>query len=137
MSFPYEDIISLPHPVSCRHARMTDADRAAQFSPFAALNGHSAAIDETARLTDCQAELAPDEQEILNKQLLKLAARLSERPVVSVTCFVPDERKPGGAYTVLTGVVKKIDAVEQALIWEDGRRTDLKNVYGVAGYANF
>ena len=39
MSGPYDDIISLPHPTSSRHPRMPISDRAAQFSPFAALAG--------------------------------------------------------------------------------------------------
>ena len=52
MSGPYDDIISLPHPTSKRHPRMPIRDRAAIFSPFAALSGHGAAIAETARLTE-------------------------------------------------------------------------------------
>ena len=54
----YGDIIDLPHPVSKRRAHMSQVDRAAQFSPFAALTGHGAAIQETARLTESDAELA-------------------------------------------------------------------------------
>ena len=53
----YDDIIHLPHPVSVRHLQMPLTDRAAQFSPFAALTGHDAAIRETARLTDAYVEL--------------------------------------------------------------------------------
>ena len=52
----YEDIIGLPHHVSIVHPQMSIYDRAAQFSPFAALTGHEAAIQETARLTEEQAE---------------------------------------------------------------------------------
>lgn len=131
MTFPYEDIISLPHPVSARHARMTDSDRAAQFSPFAALNGHSAAIDETARLTDSRAELDENEKAILNEKLLSLAKKLPEKPVVSVTCFVQDSRKSGGAYVTLTGVVKKIDSAEQVLVWDAGERLNLEDIYDI------
>ena len=54
MNGKYDDMIHLPHPTSSRHPRMSMADRAAQFSPFAALTGHGAAISETARLTDRQ-----------------------------------------------------------------------------------
>jgi hypothetical protein len=46
----YEDIIDLPHPTSTKHPRMSMHDRAAQFSPFAALTGHEEAIEETAQI---------------------------------------------------------------------------------------
>lgn len=62
MSGKYDDIIDLPHPTSQNHPRMSLYDRAAQFSPFAALTGHHAAIAETGRLTDRRIEL--DESEI-------------------------------------------------------------------------
>lgn len=52
----YDDIIDLPHHVSSRHPQMAPLDRAAQFSPFAALTGHDAAIRETARLAESKAE---------------------------------------------------------------------------------
>ncbi len=52
MTGEYDDIIHLPHHVSATHPPMTAMDRAAQFSPFAALTGYDAAIKETARLTD-------------------------------------------------------------------------------------
>ena len=46
----YDDIIFLPHHVSVTHPQMPLLDRAAQFSPFAALTGHNAAIKEAERL---------------------------------------------------------------------------------------
>ncbi len=49
MENDYSDIINLEHPTSKRHPRMSMMQRAAQFAPFAALTGHSEAIDETAR----------------------------------------------------------------------------------------
>ena len=52
ISHKYDDIINLPHHVSKKHPQMSLHDRAAQSSPFAALTGHKAAINETARLTD-------------------------------------------------------------------------------------
>ena len=53
----YDDIIDLPRPKS-KHEPMPMSDRAAQFSPFAALTGYGDAIDETARLTDERIELS-------------------------------------------------------------------------------
>ena len=51
MNEKYKDMLRLPHPVSATHPRMSLQDRAAQFSPFAALTGHGAAIAETSRVT--------------------------------------------------------------------------------------
>lgn len=48
----YGDIINLPHPISKNHPQMSISDRAAQFSPFAALTGHGDAIKETDRLVE-------------------------------------------------------------------------------------
>ena len=52
MNEKYKDMLWLPHPVSATHPRMSLQDRAAQFSPFAALTGYEDALKETARLTD-------------------------------------------------------------------------------------
>ena len=60
ISHKYDDIINLPHHVSKKHPQMSLHDRAAQFSPFAALTGHKAAINETARLTDEKQILSED-----------------------------------------------------------------------------
>jgi len=46
----YDDIINLPHPTSKKHPRMAVLDRAAQFSPFAALTGYEKALEETKEL---------------------------------------------------------------------------------------
>ncbi len=47
----YDDLLLLPHHVSATRPKMSLIDRAAQFSPFAALTGYDAAIKETARQT--------------------------------------------------------------------------------------
>ena len=63
MTRKYDDILHLPHPTSKKHPRMPISDRAAIFSPFAALTGHAAAIQETARLRDsgdCPADGSKD-----------------------------------------------------------------------------
>ncbi len=102
----YEDIIHLPHHVSRKHPQMSMANRAAQFSSFAALTGHDAAIAEAARLTDERPILDESvKQEISN--LLQLAPTDSNL-VLNIVYFVPDTRKSGGAYMELTGRVKKL-----------------------------
>lgn len=46
----YRDIINLPHHVSKTRPQMDIIDRAAQFSPFAALTGYDVVIEKTRRL---------------------------------------------------------------------------------------
>ena len=93
MSGPYDDIIQLPHPTSARHPRMSLSNRAAQFSPFAALSGHSAALAETARLTDQQIELSDDDKAELDQKQRILLEHINEHPEIMVTWFQPDEKK--------------------------------------------
>ncbi len=49
MSNKYADIIHLPHHVSKTRPQMAISDRAAQFSPFAALTGYDVAIEEAGK----------------------------------------------------------------------------------------
>ena len=121
MNSPYEDILYLPHHVSPVRQPMSRQDRAAQFSPFAALTGHEAAIAETARLTDARTQLDMDGIPLLDAQLRHLAERLPEHPQVTIIYFVPDERKDGGSYVTVTGKVRKMLPLEQAVLMEDGQ----------------
>lgn len=115
-SHKYDDIIHLPHPVSRTHPRMSGYDRAAQFSPFAALTGHEAAIKETARLTDEKIELDEYEKSRLDEKLQIIAENLGADMEVEITYFVPDEKKDGGAYQTVSGCVRKIDRYERVLV---------------------
>ena len=124
----YDDIIDLPRPKS-RHEPMPMSDRAAQFSPFATLTGYGDAIDETARLTDVRIELSEEERAELDYKQQYLPTL--DAPTVSVTYFVPDERKSGGAYVTHTGALKRIDEVERAMVFADGTRVDMDEVVGI------
>ena len=126
----YDDIIDLPRPKSA-HEPMPMGDRAAQFSPFAALTGYEDAIDETARLTDARVELGESAVEELERKLIDLAARISERPEISVTYFVPDARKEGGAYVTRTGTLKRIDELGRELVFADGARIAVGDIISV------
>ena len=133
MSGPYDDIIDLPHPTSRRHPRMPIRDRAAIFSPFAALSGHGAAIAETARLTERRMELDEDTKAELDRRQAVLLAHIGEQPEVTVTWFQPDERKDGGAYVTTTGRLKKLDTVQRVLVLLDGTSIPLEDVAGLEG----
>lgn len=128
MSGPYDDIISLPHPTSSRHPRMPISDRAAQFSPFAALAGHSAALAETARLTDRQIELSDDDKAVLDQKQRILLEHIKECPEITVTWFRPDEKKDGGQYITTTGRLRRIDEFNQVLILVDDIKIPLTHV---------
>ncbi len=130
MHFKYDDILDLPRPRSA-HEPMPMSDRAAQFSPFAALTGYEDAIDETARLTDARVELGESAVEELERKLIDLAARISERPEISVTYFVPDARKEGGAYVTRTGTLKRIDELGRELVFADGARIAVGDIISV------
>lgn len=128
MSDQYDDIINLPHHVSKTRPQMSMLDRAAQFSPFAALTGHDAAIKETGRLTDEKVDLGEEEKEVLDRKQLFLIEKLSERPALTVTYFVPDEKKAGGAYVTRSGNLKKIDAFERWMQLIDGTKIPLDDI---------
>lgn len=128
MRGPYDDIIHLPRHVSATHPQMPTANRAAQFSSFAALTGYEDAIQEAARLTDAHRELDEHAIAALDRKLCMLAERAAEHPDVAVTCFRPDQRKAGGAYVTVTGAVKKIDPYERALFLMDGGRIAMEDV---------
>lgn len=124
----YDDIIHLPHPVSTRHARMSRLDRAAQFSPFAALTGFDATIAETGRLTDESIELDESRKEALNERLRRVLSEISQQPRVRITYFREDERKAGGAYVTVSGRVKKVDAYDHTIILTDGQVIPLETM---------
>ena len=128
MTGPYDDILHLPHPTSKRHPRMPIADRAAQFSPFAALTGHKAAIEETARVTERRIELDEDAKEQLDQTLQLLLERIDEQPEITVTWFSPDKKKAGGQYHTATGKLKRIDTQESRLILTDGTQIPLEDL---------
>lgn len=131
MSGKYDDIIGLPHPTSSKHPRMPISERAAIFSPFAALSGHSAALAETARLTDQRVELDEDTKAELDRRQAVLLEHIAEQPEITVTWFQPDEKKAGGAYRTVTGRLRKIDEAERALVLLDGTRVPLEDVVGL------
>ena len=112
----YEDIINKSRPVN---NRMSNYERAAQFSPFAALTGLGAAISETARLTDEKIEQDEEQLNILNNKFAILRANIASQPVVTITYFVKDLRKDGGEYVTISGVIKKIDDYQKIIVMQD------------------
>ena len=129
----YADIIEHPHHISSTRPQMPMADRAAQFSPFAALTGYADVIRETARLTDRKIELDETMRAALDARYQLLLAALDSEPEVQFTYFVPDEHKSGGAYRTVKGAAAKIDEFARRIILTDGTVLPIDDVLLLEG----
>ena len=129
----YDDIIHLPHHVSLTRTPMPITDRAAQFSPFAALTKHGEAIVETARLTRERKELTEDAKADIELRLNLLAKQIASRPQVSITYFQPDEMKDGGSYITVAGIVIKIDVYDHIVVMQDKIKIPIENIFEING----
>lgn len=127
----YADIINLPHHTSSKHLRMSRENRAAQFSPFAALTGYDAEITETARLTNEKIELDEDKVNDINAKLQYIIDHINEKPEISVEYFIPDEKKSGGAYVTVSGAVRIIDEYDKSVVFYNGKRIPIADIYTV------
>ena len=133
MKNDYDDIINLPHHVSSTRPQMSMIDRAAQFSPFAALTGYDAAIKETGRLTDEKIELDEEALSNLNMKFQILFEKLDEQPDIAITYFKPDETKSGGAYLTTTDKIKKVDEYERIITTANGTKIPMDDVINLEG----
>ena len=131
MNHQYDDILSLPRPVSPSHPPMPLIDRAAQFSPFAALTGFEAAVQEAARLTEVRPELDESRKEQLNACLQLLKTHSRARPQAEICYFKPDERKAGGACVTVTGAVKKVDDFAGRVTMADGTVIPMEDILNI------
>lgn len=131
MKNSYEDMIHLPHHVSQEHAQMTMQERAAQFSPFAALTGYGDTFKETARLTDEWIEPDEQEKEELNRRLRQA---VEEKLKVNITYYIPDAKKQGGTYAMTTGVIRKVDEYAGTIKMLAGEIIPIENIHGVENH---
>ena len=127
----YDDILQCSRPDSGRRAKMSRYDRAAQFSPFAALTGFDAAIAETGRLTGSRIELEEGGKQLLDDQMRAVLELLPDRPRVTVVWFCYDERKAGGTYVSTTGHVKKVDTYMGKLLLTEGQAIPLGEIFQI------
>ena len=127
---PYADIIHLPHHKAPNRPHMSLYDRAAQFSPFAALTGFDGVIAETARLTDRKVELSESQKILLDQKLTLVNDVIQDKhhPEITVVYFVPDYLKEGGEYEEFTGQVRQIDPIERMVVFlaDNGRSAGKK-----------
>ena len=125
---PYEDMLELSHPVSKTHPQMPRRDRAAQFAPFAALTGYEEAVREAARFTEEKMILDEHSKEQLDWKLRCLQEKVKEKPTITVTYFLKDEKKKGGKYVTVTGVLKKIDGYTHQFVLESGEEIPVEDI---------
>jgi len=129
----YDDIINLQHHVSSNREHMSILDRAAQFSPFAAVVGYDGAIKETARLTNHRIELDEAEKTILDEKLRIVQEQLNRQQDIELVFFRPDETKSGGAYITVIGTVKKIEVYEHTVVMQNGTRIPIEEIVNITG----
>ncbi len=124
----YDDILYHSFPIYLHTKRLSQHERAAQFAPFAALNGYEEEIEETERITAPWKARTEDEESLLDTQLMVLQDHLEEEPAVRVTYFVPDQQKQGGSYAMLEGTVRRIDLYEQCIVFKNGKKVELSTI---------
>ncbi len=112
---------------------MSLLDRAAQFAPFAALNGYDDAVKETARLTDGEAVLDDGQIAWLNERLMILVENTPTDTELEITYFIPDEKKDGGKYLTVAGCVKKILEFEGLVVMQSGERIPVGRIVAIEG----
>lgn len=127
----YDDIINIKYQKSTTRKHMSMRDRAAQFGAFKALREHDDAVAETARLTEKKAVLDEYKKEELNNRLVFILENLECRPLVTITYFVPDEKKQGGAYVDKTGIIKNIHALERMITMYDGIQIPIDEILAI------
>lgn len=115
----YDDIINLPHHVSVIHKPMSKEARAAQFSSFDALTGYKDSVKETARRTDKKIIIDEGLKNILDNKLIILKNNMDNKPEVTFKYFKKDDKKSGGEYKDVVGVIKKINTYKGEIILED------------------
>ena len=129
--FPYEDIVNLPRHISKVHPQATMADRAARFSPFAAISGYEDMVKEAARVTEERIDITDATKAALNEKLNMILEFLDEQPEVTITYFEPDKKKDGGAYISITGTVKRIDEYERIVLMSDDKKIRIDEIYAI------
>lgn len=123
----YGDIIDRGHHVSSKRPQMPRLNRAAQFAPYATLKGYDELVRESARETDARRLLDENAIEELNDKLT-LLQQLDEAPEASFTVFVPDGKKSGGKYAVITGKLVRFDEFGRSITLDGGEVIPVEDI---------
>ena len=126
----YGDIIDHEHHIDPDHPPMSRLNRAAQFSPFAALTGYEDLIDETARQTSEQIELDESNKEEIGRRI-DILLHTDGAPQVEIMYFVQDEKKRGGSYETVKGKVKTYEALSHTIRLDTGATLIIDDIINV------
>ena len=129
----YDDMIGLGHPISRTHPPMARIKRVAQFASFDALTGFGAAIHEAGRETEEKKELSEDEIDMIDTKLAVIQYHIKEQPNITVTYFIPDDKKSGGRYVTVSGNVRMLDDTGHQIIMADGTNIPINDVRFIEG----
>lgn len=134
-SHRYDSMVDFPRPKA--YKPMSLLNRAAQFSPFAALTGYEEQIRETARLTDEEVTLSESEMEVLDQKLQYINAHLHEAPHVSIRYYIADNelfkesKKTGGEYFSHSGTINKLDVYNKKIIFSDSFEININKIINI------
>ncbi|WP_298762189.1 hypothetical protein [uncultured Megasphaera sp.] len=107
------------------HRHMSRQARAAQFAPFAALEGYEEAVAEASRYTEDKPELSEEQRQELDQIWQSLCRRGLEHSRLRITYFQEDLRKYGGTWRTAIVQCKKLDRIKRCLITRDGQKIPL------------
>lgn len=129
--FPYEDIINLPPHISQKYPQASIADRAARFSPFAAITGYEDMVQEAARVTRERIILDENVKRELDEKMNMILEHHEDNLIIEITYYLPDDKKSGGDYVCITGSVKRIDSHHRCILMQDGREIPIEDIFSI------
>ncbi len=124
----YDDILNHPRLEPKNHLRMPIEKRAAQFAPFAALEGFDDQYAESARITSERMELDEDKALAISQTINWIWENISIRPKVEVTYFEADAKKSGGKYVFKKESVRWVDFYDRKLVFTDGTTVPIADI---------
>ena len=77
--------------------------------------------------------------DVYKRQLRLIERHLKERPVLTFTYFLPDQKKSGGAWVRETGIVRKLDRYRRCIVLfdetgtGDGTEIPMENLLEIDG----
>ena len=123
----YEDLVYLNYN-SIKKTKMSLEQRSAQFAPYQALEGYMDYVHESERITDKRIELSLEEKELIDRKILFLNNNNLEG---TFTYFVKDDKKSGGSYKEIKGVIKKMDYINKEIILENKFKIKIEYIINV------
>lgn len=111
-----------------KYPKMSMADRAAQFAPFAALTGHKEAILEQQRLTQTKRILSNEEKLEINEKIFEL---MNLKSKCRITYFEKDKTKSGGQYMESVLSFKRIDELNKVLYFKENIQIQIDDIVDI------